>query len=157
MSVGEDLRGDESVRAKADALIRALGLPIGWQLPDLAAAVTTLTGRPLELFATSSIASRRTCGWALGTADGGVVIAHPPLDHPRGRRVIGHEVGHVLFEHGTTAAALADSLANPVATALAPARGESIYEPDAEYEAEVFSIVLWSRTTRPSGSSLRLF
>jgi hypothetical protein len=134
-------------RASA-VLLDQLGLPPRFTLVELHASVEQRRGRPVHLLARDLPPSAPHGVW-VATDDADYLVYDGSAPEERRHQLIAHELGHVLFDHGTTPSraerVAAQLLPRNVPPGLRQVRGRICYDERAEQRAEVFGTVVVER------------
>lgn len=152
------LRRRLSTRAKLERLVDRLELPDDWTAEEFFAALELMRGRRIVRLTLPGSAAVGLCGLWLACDDVDLILHRPASNPSMERHVIGHEVGHMLLDHGRDAPMPTEELADLLTgvelghnidmLAVRAARGASSYATKEEYEAELLATLILTRARR---------
>jgi hypothetical protein len=146
-SGGRSGSADTDLYRASTAMLGELGLPPTFTLDDLHRRVEERRGRPVQLIARDLPALAPHGLWVSGEhAD--YVFYDGSAAPVRQHQIIGHELGHVLFDDALPGGGLdelAGALLPDVDTSRLSSRSRTSYELPAERRAEVFGTVVVQR------------
>lgn len=134
------------LRQQCRQLARALDLQPSWSVPDLAARLSALRGRPLHIdFLPRSRPGELPCGLWVSTDTADYIYARQGTSTLHHRHFVLHEVGHMVCGHRglDISLGLASMLPHLKPEVIRQALGRTTYSDPQEQEAEAFADLLY--------------
>jgi hypothetical protein len=148
--------------SRCERIIAKLVIPQPFDLDTFLAELSAQRGRPIVRVSAALPTTGHLCGMLVSTDDADYICSAAGLPPLLEQHTAIHEVGHLLFDHGSLAASSADDHSNVAATEaealgilmpnLSPALirrilGRGAYASVQEREAELFASLLLTRVT----------
>jgi hypothetical protein len=130
------------------ALTRTLPIPVPWDRNVFIENLGQMRGRPIRLVPadTASLADS-PCGLWLAFDDEDVILHETGTTDYHIDQIVGHEIGHILLDHGRSAsrpcdAAVCQALPDLDPDTVRAVLGRGDYASDQERDAEMFASLL---------------
>lgn len=148
------------IAARCEELISTLSIPRPFDLDEFLSTLATQRGKRIVLVPTT-LRSGHPCGLLLSTVEVDYIYCATQLPPLHSQHTVMHEVGHLLFGHGTAPGARGETPRVAGVDALRlllPALPEKLisrilgrvsYVSEQEQEAELFASLVLARATSP--------
>ena len=93
--------GDKELRRRCQSIVDGLDIPDPFSMPELVRLLGQRRGRPIHL-APLRLPAGAPCGVWVSTRDFDVIFYEADTSPLHQEHIIGHELGHLLCEHGAS-------------------------------------------------------
>lgn len=135
-------------------LVRALGIPVPWDLRNLLKSIAATRGKPIRLVTYGGLgAYSRSCGIWIGRLEDDIIVYDGTTSAYHAEQIILHELGHMLLNHCQPGsiqgpAHIPDLVPDIHPNTVQHVLGRNAFDSEQERQAELFASLMMSQRRR---------